>query len=103
MLRHYRIAPIFDNGNSLFYRFLNEQIPVFVRSVMARPFSYYHNEQIQLVKNIEWFDFGKKEELLEIMRSTLKNSQWKMTDTERPDLIVNAVSTRMDDLKQRFF
>jgi len=102
-LSDYRIAPIFDNGNSLFYRFLNEQIPVFVRSVMARPFSYYHNEQLQLVKNIEWFDFGKKEELLEIMRSTLKNSQWKMTDTERPDLIVNAVSTRMDDLKQRFF
>lgn len=102
-LSDYRIAPIFDNGNSLFYRFINEQIPVFVRSVMARPFSYYHNEQIQRVKNIEWFDFGKKEELLEIIRATLKNGQWKMTDTERPDLIVNAVSTRMDDLKQRFF
>ena len=102
-LSSYRIAPIFDNGNSFFYRFFNEQIPVFVRSVMARPFSHYHNEQIQLVKNIAWFDFGKKAELLEIIRATLKNGQWKMTDTERPDLIVNAVSTRMDDLKQLFF
>lgn len=102
-LSDYRIAPIFDNGNSLFYKFLNQQIPALVRSVMARPFSSYHNEQIQLVKNIAWFDFGKKEELLEIIRATLKNGQWKMTDTERLDLIVNAISIRMDDLKQLFF
>lgn len=101
-LSDYRIAPIFDNGNSLFYKFLNKQIPALVRSVMARPFSHYHNEQIQLVKNIAWFDFGKKEELLEIIRATLKNGQWKMFDTERPDIIVAAVSTRMDDLMRQF-
>lgn len=101
-LSDYRIAPIFDSGNSLFCKFQNEQIPVFVRSVMARPFSHYHNEQMQLVKNIEWFDFGKKEELLEIIRTTLKNGQWKMFDTERPDTIVDGVSTRIDDLMNQF-
>lgn len=44
------IAPIFDNGNSLWYRSIAREINF--RDFQSKPFRHNHNDQIKLVKSI---------------------------------------------------
>jgi hypothetical protein len=92
------LAPVFDCGTSLWY----DQNPHMIRprsEQPSKPFRTRHAEQIKLVTDFDWLDFGAlagvDEEYAELLRQSL------YIDDARRDALCFALRTRVEMLEDR--
>lgn len=85
-------APIFDNGNSLWF---DEPIECnYTVDNFSKPFCDYHEEQLKLTKKLDNIDFTNLKLMPEIVRAELL----KVCDIERVDKIIRTFSDRINSL-----
>ena len=94
-----RVAPIFDNGCSLWF----DENDMFVGEFfLTKPFEEYEKKQLNLIKNIDWFDIEKLDGFtFEVKEILLSN---KLLFKERIDKIIEQIELRIkivNELKQR--
>lgn len=87
------VAPIFDNGNSLWYN----QLDISNTGVKAYPFELDQEKQIKLVHNKAIFPINKVSRLADIIQRVLSNN--KNCPPERIEKICQAVDQRRENLK----
>ena len=85
-------APIFDNGNSLWFDEPTEMN--FHVENFAKPFCDYQEQQLRLVKHLDNVDFLMLRTTPEIIRESLLNA----CDMQRADKIAFSVQKRIEDL-----
>ena len=98
-------APIFDSGSSLGYDKLPGQIAS-GRFTECKPFKKSHEEQLLLVRSLDWLDFTQLEGLGEEMRSLFAGAG-EFVDEARQEAIISSTEKRIDavralSLEQRF-
>jgi hypothetical protein len=91
-----RFAPVYDSGNSLWYNTLEDKIKPYVPS---KPFKEYHDRQIKLVKNFEWFNPAAISRGDEFFEELLQKSNY-ITPTRR-DALCRALKSRIDIICQK--
>ena len=89
------IAPIYDNGCSLWYDENDMYVGEFF---LTKPFEEYENKQLSLVKNLNFLDFNKLEDFSNEVRNILSLN--KLLSKERIDKIVNQIEHRINYLKE---
>ncbi len=96
-LKFISVAPIFDNGCSLWYDENDLNVGEFF---LTKPFLEYEKSQLDLVSNLDWFDNSKLNDFTyEVERILLSN---KLLSKERIDKIVSQIRLRIkyvNDLK----
>jgi hypothetical protein len=95
-LQWLRFAPVYDSGNSLWYNTLEDKIKPYVPS---KPFKEYHDRQIKLVKNFDWFNSAAISHGDEFFEELLKKSNY-ITPTRR-DALCKALKSRIDSICQK--
>lgn len=84
------VAPIFDNGCSLWY----DENDVYVGEFfLTKPFDDYEKTQIRLVKNLDWFDVSKLENFTDEVKDILSKN--KLISEERIDKIIYQINLRI--------
>ena len=94
-LKYTSIAPIFDNGCSLWYDENDMYIGEFF---LTKPFEDYEENQLSLVKNLDWLDISKLEDFPDEVEAIL--SLDKLLSKERINKIVNQVKLRIEHIKK---
>ena len=89
------IAPIYDNGCSLWYDENDMYVGEFF---LTKSFEEYENKQLSLVKNLNFLDFNKLEDFSNEVRNILSLN--KLLSKERIDKIVNQIEYRINYLKE---
>ena len=89
-----RIAPIYDNGCSLWYDENDLYIGEFF---LTKPFEEYEKNQINLVKNIDWLDINKLNGFTDEVKEILLSN--KLLTNDRIDKIVNEIEKRIEFIK----
>lgn len=88
-------APLFDNGSSLWYNKLTNQIPT--ADIECKPFKKTHGEQLKLVTSLDWFDKlkldGIEDEIIDIFADAEVS---KFIDRERAEAIAAQLSERIN-------
>ena len=84
------VAPIFDNGCSLWYDENDMYVGEFF---LTKPF-YYEKTQIRLVKKLDWFDVSKLENFTDEVKNILLTN--KLISKERIDKIINQINLRKE-------
>lgn len=85
-----KVAPIFDNGCSLWY---DENDMYVGKFFLTKPFQEYEKDQIDLVKDFTWLDINKLDDFdLEVRRILSSN---KLLSKERIDKIVEQINERI--------
>ena len=86
-----KVAPIFDNGCSLWFDENDMYVGEFF---LTKPFEEYEKKQVSLVKNIGWLDISKldgfEEEVKEILLSN------KLLSNERIEKIKKQIKSRIE-------
>lgn len=90
-LEFIKVAPIFDNGCSLWYDENDMYVGEFF---LTKPFDDYEKNQIKLVKNLEWFDETKLDGFIDEVRSILLSN--KLISVERIEKIVIEINKRIE-------
>lgn len=90
------MAPLFDNGSSLWYNTLSSRITVLNNA--SKPFYKTHEEQIKLVASFEWFHPESLVGLDEEFNELLKKSEY--IDSDRRNILCRNLNTRIKLLKQ---
>lgn len=85
------VAPIFDNGCSLWYDENDMYVGEFF---LTKPFDDYEKTQISLVKNLDWFDVSKLENFADEVKDILSKN--KLISEERIDKIINQINLRIE-------
>ena len=92
-------APIFDNGTSLWYDKLTNQIPT--SDISCKPFKKTHGEQIKLVSDISWLDLSKLDGIEhDISRVFGDEKAARYIDDERSKMIASQIRKRIDRLSE---
>ena len=86
-----RVAPIFDNGCSLWFDENDMYVGEFF---LTKPFDEYEKNQINLVKNLDWFDLSKLENFTDEVKNILSKN--KLISKERIDNIINQINLRIE-------
>lgn len=93
-------APIYDSGSSLGY----DKMPMQIRSekeVVCKPFKNHHAEQLKLVSDFSWIDFGKLEDVGELIEHVLTaEGAEEYMDELRIQAITGTVKRRIGCLSQ---
>ena len=106
-----RVAPIFDNGESLFCdQFASNRFTRY-RSVRWMPFSHRIDQQLsRYVQDLDWLDEGRLLQYPEVLHDVLHTSTTMRSIPQRIDAVVEAVRTRIfevldhrDALSKRLF
>jgi len=84
------VAPIFDNGCSLWYDENDMYVGEFF---LTKPFDEYEKSQVSLVKNLDWFDIKKLDGFTEEVREILLSN--KLLSKERIDKIIEQIDLRI--------
>lgn len=84
------VAPIFDNGCSLWYDENDMYVGEFF---LTKPFDDYEKTQVRLVKNLDWFDVSKLENFTDEVKDILLTN--KLISEERIDKIINQINLRI--------
>ena len=84
------VAPIFDNGCSLWYDENDMYVGEFF---LTKPFDDYEKTQIRLVKNLDWCDVSKLENFTDEVKDILLTN--KLISEERIDKIINQINLRI--------
>jgi hypothetical protein len=70
-----KIAPLFDNGNSLFYDKENESYDDWGLDTLGKAFGDSNRLQLTLIAYPEWYNSTKGNNMIEIMVEALKNNE----------------------------
>ena len=93
-------APIYDSGSSLGY----DKMPAQMRSekeVVCKPFKNHHSEQLKLVSDFSWIDFGNLSDIGELITNVLSADGAKdYMDENRIRAIAGAAQRRIEQLSQ---
>lgn len=88
------IAPIFDNGNCLFYDKDNESIKDFGIDTMGKAFGDSNRLQINAIDYPEWYTNIKGKHVIDVVAQGLKGNEHLRSD--RIDKVVNIVAQRLN-------
>lgn len=94
-LKFIGVAPIFDNGCSLWYDENDMYVGEFF---LTKPFEEYEKTQLSLVKKLEWFDISKLEDFPNEVKTIL--SMDKLLSKERINKIVDQIKLRIEFVKE---
>ena len=98
-LKFEKVAPIFDNGCSLWYDENDMYVGEFF---LTKPFEEYEKDQINLVKNLTWFDISKLDGFTDEVEEILLSN--KLLTKERIEKIIKQIKERIEfvnKLKQK--
>lgn len=93
-----KVAPIFDNGCSLWFDENDMYVGEFF---LTKPFEEYEKKQVSLVKNISWLDISKLDGFAEEVKEILSSN--KLLSNERIEKIIKQIKSRIEyvnELKQ---
>ena len=94
-LKFIDVAPIFDNGCSLWYDENDMYVGEFF---LTKPFEEYEKKQLSLVKKLEWLDISKLEDFPNEVKNIL--SMDKLLSKERINKIVDQIKLRIEFVKE---
>ncbi len=94
-LKFIDVAPIFDNGCSLWYDENDMYVGEFF---LTKPFEEYEKKQLSLVKKLEWLDISKLEDFPNEVKTIL--SMDKLLSKERINKIVDQIKLRIEFVKE---
>lgn len=94
-LKFTSIAPIFDNGCSLWYDENDMYVGEFF---LTKPFEDYEKKQLSLVKSLDWLDISKLKDFPDEVEAIL--SLDKLLSKERINKIANQVKLRIEYIKK---
>lgn len=86
-----KVAPIFDNGCSLWFDENDMYVGEFF---LTKPFEEYEKNQLNLIKNINWLDINKLNGFIEEVREILSNNN--LLSKERIDKITKQIELRIE-------
>ena len=93
-LEFVEVAPIFDNGCSLWF----DENDIYVGEFfLTKPFEEYEQNQLSLVKNYKWLDINKLDGFVDEVREILSSN--KLLTKERVEKICIEIEKRIDDIK----
>jgi len=93
------LAPLFDNGTSLWYNIPTGMIGnAKLDKDKSRPFRSTHSEQIKLVCDFSWIDFTALDGVTDEFRTLLSTSPYM--DEARIETICKAFEGRVELLKE---
>ncbi len=98
-LKFEKVAPMFDNGCSLWYDENDMYVGEFF---LTKPFEEYEKVQINLVKNLTWFDISKLDGFTDEVEEILLSN--KLLTKERIEKIIKQIKERIEfvnKLKQK--
>lgn len=98
-LKFEKVAPIFDNGCSLWYDENDMYVGEFF---LTKPFEEYEKDQINLVKNLTWFDISKLDGFVDEVKKILLSN--KLLTNERIEKNIKQIKERIEfvnKLKQK--
>lgn len=94
-LKFIGVAPIFDNGCSLWYDENDMYVGEFF---LTKPFEEYEKTQLSLVKKLEWLDISKLEDFPNEVKTILLMN--KLLSKERINKIVDQIKLRIEFVKE---
>lgn len=94
-LKFIDVAPIIDNGCSLWYDENDMYVGEFF---LTKPFEEYEKKQLSLVKKLEWLDISKLEDFPNEVKTIL--SMDKLLSKERINKIVDQIKLRIEFVKE---
>ena len=94
-LKFIGVAPIFDNGCSLWYDENDMYVGEFF---LTKPFEEYEKTQLSLVKKLEWLNISKLEDFPKEVKNIL--SMDKLLSKERINKIVGQIKLRIEFVKE---
>lgn len=94
-LKFIDVAPIIDNGCSLWYDENDMYVGEFF---LTKPFEEYEKKQLSLVKKLEWLDISKLEDFPNEVKTIL--SMDKLLSKERINKIVDQIKFRIEFVKE---
>lgn len=86
-----KVAPIFDNGCSLWFDENDMYVGEFF---LTKPFEEYEKKQVSLVKNISWLDISKLDGFAEEAKEILSSN--KLLSNERIEKIIKQIKSRIE-------
>lgn len=86
-----KVAPIFDNGCSLWFDENDMYVGEFF---LTKPFEEYEKKQVSLVKNISWLDISKLDGFAEEVKEILSSN--KLLSNERIEKIIKQIKSRIE-------
>lgn len=90
-LKFERLAPIFDNGCSLWFDENDMYVGEFF---LTKPFDEYEKTQVSLVKNINWLDISKLDGFVDEVKDILSTN--KLLSDERIEKIAHQIKSRIE-------
>lgn len=91
-------APIYDSGSSLGYDKTAGQI-LSEKNVVCKPFKNHHTEQLKLISDFRWINFGALSDVDRFIAETLEGAK-ESIEENRVQAIVESVRRRAEDLAQ---
>lgn len=92
------MAPIFDNGNSLWYQTHESHIDAY-NPPPSKPFKTSHDEQLKYVNSFDWLDLSKLKDIDEVFTAYYSQQSSLMSD-ERTSKLTEAFKTRIDLIQE---
>ena len=86
-----KVAPIFDNGCSLWFDENDMYVGEFF---LTKPFEEYEKKQVSLVKNISWLDISKLDGFAEEVKEILSSN--KLLSNERIEKVIKQIKSRIE-------
>jgi len=93
-LKWLKPAPIFDNGNSLFFDRDNDDMEYFGVDSLGKAFGDSNRLCLNYIDFPGWYNSTKGEKIIDIVRSVLSNNE--RLKSERIDKVTNIVKERID-------
>ena len=90
-----KVAPIYDNGCSLWYDENDMYVGEFF---LTKPFEEYEKKQVNLIKNIDWLDISKLDDFTTEVKKILSSN--KLITEERINKIIKEIDLRINYIKE---
>lgn len=97
-LEYIGMAPIFDNGTSLWYNTPSHRIKPMAPGIPSKPFKDTHGEQIFLVRGFDWLDLSALDGIADEFRDILFDSDY--IDDIRREMLCSALESRVRLLEE---
>lgn len=97
-LEYVGMAPIYDNGTSLWYNTAAHLIKPMALSIPSKPFKDTHGEQITLVRSFDWLDASALDGIADEYNELLVSSPF--VDEVRRETLCEALDARIRLLKE---
>jgi hypothetical protein len=94
-------APVYDNGNSLWFNEQEQLIKAFL-DADSRPFRSYHSQQIGLVRSFDWLNIKALDAIDRECEQILSKSAVYINKARR-DIICSGLKTRVEMLERVSF